>query len=80
MSTIISEQFDCPTDVLDFPFMPASEPVQVCTNAPSQIQVFREISFLKRYKAAKADQLSSTFFIDRVNRIPGTSVGERTAF
>lgn len=57
----VTEQ--CSTGTISLPVMTSSEPMQTDIS-PSLEMVRREILFLKRYKAAGPNGLSSSFFKD----------------
>lgn len=60
--------------------MPEDEPMHVDTSPPSEVEVIREMSFMKRHEAAGADWLSvlqGRNFSIRVNKTPEVNLGER---
>lgn len=63
---------------MGLPVIPASGPTQVDTNPPSEIEVMREIGFLRSYEATGPERLSLSFPNDGgVDKIAGASLGKR---
>lgn len=44
------------------PYVSANESVLIDTNPPSEMEVVKGLSFLRRYKAVEPEELSSSFF------------------
>lgn len=60
----VRKQFSWPTATPGNPFMSASESLQVDTSPSSEMEIAREICFLKKLKATSPDGLSSFPFRD----------------
>lgn len=58
-----TKQFSWPNNMMDLLFVHKSEPMQVDISSPSEMEVISKACFVKSHKAARPDELLSSFSI-----------------